>query len=69
MAKHPATVALDEQLLTISEVSDLLRISRTSVYRLIERGDLEPLRVGERVRFAPAEIRRYLAPSRKVGVP
>jgi excisionase family DNA binding protein len=47
-------------LLSINEVAGLLGISRPTVYALIRRGDLIPIRVGERARFEPADVRAYL---------
>jgi excisionase family DNA binding protein len=65
MLRHSGTIDLDEPLLTVSEVGALLRVSRTGVYRLIDRGDLMPIRVGGRIRFSPNDVRAYLARSRQ----
>lgn len=43
-----------ERLLTISEVADLLRISRWSVYQLIWSGRLDTLTIGRRRLIRPA---------------
>jgi excisionase family DNA binding protein len=43
-----------EQLLTINEVADLLRISRWSVYQLIWSGQLQTLKIGRRRLIRPA---------------
>lgn len=64
MSAQLSTSAVVEPLLTVSDVRDLLRISRSSVYQLIRRGDIVPVRVGNRLRFTPDEIRRYLDGSR-----
>ncbi len=50
-----------EPLLSINDVARLLGVSRGTVYALIRRGEINPLRVGERARFSLGEIRRYLA--------
>jgi excisionase family DNA binding protein len=47
-------------LLTINDVARVLRITRASVYGLIRKGELVPIRVGQRARFEPADIRAYL---------
>jgi excisionase family DNA binding protein len=64
MSRHLETPQYDadrlERLLTISDLARLLRVSRGSVYSLIRRGELVPVRVGERARFIPAEVRMYL---------
>jgi excisionase family DNA binding protein len=55
----PAADALSP-LLSINEVAGLLGISRPTVYALIRRGELVPIRVGKRARFDPADVRAYL---------
>jgi excisionase family DNA binding protein len=49
-----------EQLLTIDSLADLLHVHRRTVARLVERGELVPIRIGSAVRFHPAEVRRFL---------
>ena len=49
-----------EPLLTVSAVCGLLAVSRQTLYRLIHAGELHPSRVGERLRFLPADVRDYL---------
>lgn len=53
-------LARPEPLYTISELGELLGVSRATIYRLLRRGELTALRVGSRQRFTPAEVRRYL---------
>ncbi len=48
------------RLLSIDDVAGLLNVSRKTVYRLISRGELPAMRVGERLRFRPSEIHEYL---------
>ena len=50
----------DERLLTQSDVADLLSVSRWTVARLIRRGDLHGVRVGDRLRFRQTELEAYL---------
>ncbi|HUH69074.1 MAG TPA: helix-turn-helix domain-containing protein [Mycobacterium sp.] len=47
-------------LLTIPEVAAALRISRSSVYRLFDGGQLGWVRVGGTRRVTPAEIDRFI---------
>jgi excisionase family DNA binding protein len=47
-------------LLTASEVARMLRISRSQVYRLMDRGDLPGLKVGYARRFRREEVRRFI---------
>jgi excisionase family DNA binding protein len=60
------TDAALERLLTIAECCELLQISRQTLYRLINGGELVPTRVSERVRFEPADIRAYLERNREL---
>ena len=48
------------RLLTVSEVADLLRVSRMTVYRLIKTGELPSLRVGKSYRLREPDIHTYL---------
>jgi excisionase family DNA binding protein len=47
-------------LLSINDVAGLLGITRGSVYGLMRDGELVPIRVGQRARFEPSDIRQYL---------
>jgi excisionase family DNA binding protein len=49
-----------EPLLDIDDVCLLLKKSRATVYRIIDAGELVPIRVGGTPRFAPDELRAYL---------
>jgi excisionase family DNA binding protein len=55
-----------ERLLTINEVCELLGISRASVYGLMRAGELTPVRVGERARFEPVDVRAYIERRREL---
>jgi excisionase family DNA binding protein len=68
MSTHSFTPASDvlSPLLSVNEVADLLGISRPTVYALIHRGELVPIRVGERLRFEPADVRAYLERNREI---
>lgn len=47
-------------LLTTRQVQDLLRVDRTTIYRMVETGRLPAMRVGKQWRFARAEVERWL---------
>jgi excisionase family DNA binding protein len=51
-------------LLTIEEVAECLRVSKTSVYRLVERRELPFCRVGRTLRFTRKDLETYLAARR-----
>ncbi|UCF36714.1 MAG: helix-turn-helix domain-containing protein [Acidobacteriota bacterium] len=48
------------KLLNSEEVSQLLGVSRSCVYRLVKEARLEALRIGRLLRFAPDEVNRFL---------
>ena len=47
-------------LLTTRQVQDLLQVDRTTIYRMVEAGQLPALRVGKQWRFPRAEVERWL---------
>jgi len=47
-------------LLTTSQVQDLLQVDRTTIYRMVESGRLPAIRVGKQWRFSRPEIERWL---------
>jgi len=57
-----------EPLLTVSGVCELLDVSRQTLYRLMHRGDLTPIRVSRSPRFTPDVVRRYLERQREVSL-
>lgn len=54
-------------LLTVSEAASFLNVSRRQLYYLLEREGLPAVRVGTRLRFAPAELEGYLERHREAG--
>jgi len=48
-------------LLTISEAAAALRISRSSIYRLFDGGELAWVQIGASRRVTSAEIHRFVA--------
>jgi len=50
----------DDGYLTTREVMEYLKISRTTVYRLIEDGKLAPKKIRNTNRFKFSEIKRIL---------
>ena len=55
-------------LLTLDEVAALLRVSKTSVYRLTERRELPFCRVGRSLRFTREDVDAYLRTRRVDGI-
>ena len=50
----------EDHLLRLPEVAARLALSRTAIYRLIERGELQPVRIGSALRFSAFEINRLI---------
>jgi len=50
----------EELLVTRPETWRWLRISESTLNKLIRDGDLHPLRIGRRVMFRPDEIKRFV---------
>jgi excisionase family DNA binding protein len=50
----------EARLLTATEVADLMRVSRMTVYRLIKSGEMPSLRVGKGYRFREEDVHDYL---------
>ena len=58
-AREPGTDASDE-ILTVADVSDELRFTRSYVYEAIRRGDLAAVRKGKYVRVRRSDLRAWL---------
>jgi excisionase family DNA binding protein len=51
----------EDQLLTVGEVCDAMRVSNMTVYRLIRSGELPAIRLGKTYRVRESEVERYLS--------
>lgn len=51
---------------TVKEVADLLKVSKMTVYRLIEAGDIEHLKVQRSFRISEDALREYIEENTKV---
>lgn len=47
-------------LLTTRQVQEILRVDRTTIYRMVEGGQLPGIRVGKQWRFAQVDLERWL---------
>ncbi|WP_319446856.1 MULTISPECIES: helix-turn-helix domain-containing protein [unclassified Mycobacterium] len=56
-----AALSGTHRLLTIPEAAGALRISRSSIYRLFESGELAWVQIGAARRVTSAEINRFVA--------
>lgn len=55
-------------LLTTKQVQALLRVDRTTIYRMVESGQLPAIRVGKQWRFAQNDVDRWLHAARSTPV-
>lgn len=58
---------MENDLLTIKDVMTRLKLSRATIYRLIERGDLHPFKIGHSLRFEEQDLQAFIA--RQKGQP
>lgn len=59
--RRPSRSRVGEDLLTVRDVAEWLRIPVKSVYNLFERGELPGFKIGRLVRFYPSDITMYLS--------
>jgi excisionase family DNA binding protein len=50
---------LDRKVLTVAELCDYLRVHKTTVYRLIKRGEIPAFRIGSDWRFNIETIEKW----------
>jgi excisionase family DNA binding protein len=61
-------MAIDYEVMTVKEVSELLRIHETTVYKMVKEGKIPAFKIGSDWRFLKHRIVRWLAEQNK-GVP
>jgi excisionase family DNA binding protein len=54
-------MADDRDILTVKEISDLLRLHPATVYRLVKQGKIPSFRIGSEWRFRKDVILRWMA--------
>ncbi len=50
----------DERLLTVQQAAALLRISRSGLYRLMQRGELPSVHLGRAVRLRASDVQAFI---------
>jgi excisionase family DNA binding protein len=56
-----------EYLFTVSEIADYLRVSKMTVYRLLDSDELGHMRIGRTFRIPAAAFTEYLRVNSRVG--
>jgi excisionase family DNA binding protein len=51
----------EERLLKLPEVAAKLALSRTAIYRLMARGELQPIKIGGSLRFPASTVDALIA--------
>jgi excisionase family DNA binding protein len=49
-----------EKLLNASQVAELLSISKSMAYRLIQTGEIDSVRIGTACRVRPVDLHKYI---------
>ena len=57
---NPSNASLEIRLLTPREVAEYLSLGRSTVYLLIQKGDLPSIRIGRSVRVNPLDLKEYV---------
>jgi excisionase family DNA binding protein len=66
--KKERVMATDSEILTVKEISDLLRVHPSTVYKLLKGGRIPSFRVGSDWRFQKDRIERWIVEASK-GTP
>lgn len=51
----------NKSLMTVSEAAEALRVSKKTVYRMVEAGQLRAARIRNTIRISPEELDRVAA--------
>jgi excisionase family DNA binding protein len=54
-----------EELITLEELSKYLKISKPTLYKMVERGKIPALKIANQWRFKKDDINRWLEKQRK----
>jgi hypothetical protein len=65
----PLTFGLVKAAYAVNETLELLTIGRTSLYAAVKRGELNPVKVGEKTLFYAAVLAAFLTRLRRLSEP
>jgi excisionase family DNA binding protein len=54
-----------DKLYTLKDAMDYLKVSRTTLYRIMKQQGLMPIKVGGSIRFTEKELQRFIDALRK----
>lgn len=55
----------EKKALSTQEVADMLRVSKSTIYDLIKKGEISSYKVGRKVRFTESDVQDYILRSKK----
>jgi excisionase family DNA binding protein len=58
---EPGDLLGEVKFLTVTEVAELMRVSKMTVYRLVHNGEIAAVRVGRSFRVPESAVKSYLA--------
>ena len=64
-SRQPPGILEMEELITLEELSRYLKISKPTLYKMVEKGKIPALKIGSQWRFKKAEINRWVEKQRK----
>jgi excisionase family DNA binding protein len=65
LVEYDAAMArLDDHYLRVRDYAERFNLSESAVYKKIERGEIEAIRIGKTVRIPSSEMERYINPVR-----
>lgn len=64
-AQHQATAAAPKLLYRLREAEEALGLSRTMIYRLVKRGDLEKVVIGDATRITVESVQALIERSKQ----
>lgn len=58
----------DDEILTVKELAEYLKIAKKTAYRFVSEGKIPSFKVGSAWRFRKAEIDRWIAAQEKTSI-
>lgn len=53
-----------ERMFTVKEAMEILNLSKSTIYRLVENGTIKAVKIGGSIRIPQAELRRFILEDR-----
>lgn len=60
---------MTDELLTLKDVMTRLKLSRATIYRLIDQGELHPFKLGHSLRFEEQDLASFIARAKDSSSP